>query len=178
MVVDLVGRNAVKVPPYRTVALRLQKLVGSGTFGIADVVRVAREDQTLAALLLRYANSAHYRGVGAIASPCKTPSGASASAGGERAWGLARGVGQRGPLSGLGRHADSRGEAVRRGPRHPGGRGASLHGIVGRLIGILMSLKISVDSPTEWALGTRLTSPRSTMVGAGRFSGHRSALTG
>jgi HD-like signal output (HDOD) protein len=67
-VVDLISRNAVRVPPYPAVAMRLQKLVASGRFGVTDIVRIAREDQAVAAMLLRAANSAHYRGVNQISS--------------------------------------------------------------------------------------------------------------
>src|SRR2546430_15474797 len=48
--------------------MRLQKLVATGRFGVTDIVRVAREDQAVAAMLLRSANSAHYRGVTQIGS--------------------------------------------------------------------------------------------------------------
>jgi HD-like signal output (HDOD) protein len=67
-VVDLISRNAVRIPPYPAVAMRLQKLVASGRFGVTDIVRIAREDQAVAAMLLRAANSAHYRGVNQISS--------------------------------------------------------------------------------------------------------------
>jgi HD-like signal output (HDOD) protein len=67
-VVDLISRSAVRVPPYPAVAMRLQKLVASGRFGVTDIVRIAREDQAVAAMLLRSANSAHYRGVTQIGS--------------------------------------------------------------------------------------------------------------
>jgi HD-like signal output (HDOD) protein len=63
LVVDLIKRDAVRVPPYPAVAMRLQKLVNSTDFGIPDLVRVAGEDQVLAATLLRCANSAMYRGL-------------------------------------------------------------------------------------------------------------------
>lgn len=63
LVIDLISRDAVRVPPYPAVAMRLQKLAGGNEFGVADLVRVAGEDQVLAATLLRAANSALYRGV-------------------------------------------------------------------------------------------------------------------
>jgi HD-like signal output (HDOD) protein len=65
---DLVRREVIRVPPQHSVALRLQALVGSGKYGTGDLVRVVAEDQALAALLLRYANSATFRGVEQITS--------------------------------------------------------------------------------------------------------------
>lgn len=63
LVVDLIARDAIRVPPYPAVAMRLQKTVGSDKFGIPELVKVAGEDQVLAATLLRCANSALYRGL-------------------------------------------------------------------------------------------------------------------
>jgi len=66
--VDLISRDAVKIPPYPSVALRLQRLASGGKFGLADMARIAGEDQALAALLLRHASSGVYRGVTATTS--------------------------------------------------------------------------------------------------------------
>lgn len=63
LVVDLITRDAVRVPPYPAVAMRLSKLVSGGRYGIPDLVKIVGEDQVLAATLLRCANSAAYRGV-------------------------------------------------------------------------------------------------------------------
>ncbi len=68
LVVDLIARDAVKVPPYPAVAMRLQKLIMGGNFGIQDVVKLTSEDQSLSANLLRIANSPNYRGVDKITS--------------------------------------------------------------------------------------------------------------
>ena len=68
LVVDLIARDAVRVPPYPAVAMRLQKLIMGGNFGIQDVVKLTSEDQSLSANLLRIANSPNYRGVDKITS--------------------------------------------------------------------------------------------------------------
>jgi HD-like signal output (HDOD) protein len=68
LIVDLVSRDAVKVPPYPGVAMRLQQLVGGGKYGVAELARLVAEDQTLTAVVLRAANSAATRGVDRITS--------------------------------------------------------------------------------------------------------------
>jgi HD-like signal output (HDOD) protein len=68
LVMDLINRDAIKVPLHPPVAMRLQKVVGSGRFGAADLVKIVGEDQSLAATLLRYANSPKYRGIEQITS--------------------------------------------------------------------------------------------------------------
>lgn len=66
LVVDLIKKDAIKVPPYPAVAMRLQKLVAGGQFGTPELERIVGEDQVLTATLLRYVNSARYRGVSQI----------------------------------------------------------------------------------------------------------------
>jgi HD-like signal output (HDOD) protein len=68
MVIDLISRDAIKVPLHPPVAMRLQKVVASGKFGAADLAKMVGEDQSLAATLLRYANSPKYRGIEQITS--------------------------------------------------------------------------------------------------------------
>jgi HD-like signal output (HDOD) protein len=68
LVMDLITRDAIKVPLHPPVAMRLQKVVGSGKFGAADLAKIVGEDQALAATLLRYANSPKYRGIEQITS--------------------------------------------------------------------------------------------------------------
>ena len=68
MVLDLVARDAIEVPPQPSVALKLQKLITTGQFGTAELAKVVGEDQSLAATLLRYANTARYRGYEQITS--------------------------------------------------------------------------------------------------------------
>lgn len=63
LVVDLIKRDNVNVPPYPVVAMRLQRLVGEEDFGMGDLQRVIGGDPVLAATILRYANSAAFRGV-------------------------------------------------------------------------------------------------------------------
>jgi HD-like signal output (HDOD) protein len=65
---ELVAKDAVEVPPQPSVALRLQKLVSTGRYGVSELASVVGEDQALAATLLRYANSARYRGYEQITS--------------------------------------------------------------------------------------------------------------
>ncbi len=62
-VIDLMNRNALRVPPYPAVAVRLRRIVAHGSYGITDLERIVGEDSSLAATLLRYANSAAYRRV-------------------------------------------------------------------------------------------------------------------
>ena len=63
LVVDLIKRDNVNIPPYPVVAMRLQRLVGEEDFGMGDLQRVIGGDPVLAATVLRYANSAAFRGV-------------------------------------------------------------------------------------------------------------------
>ncbi len=60
-IADVIARNAVSIPPYPANAMRLRSLVGSGTFGLTDLARIVKEDQVLAAAILRAANSAMFR---------------------------------------------------------------------------------------------------------------------
>ena len=62
-VIDLMNRNALRIPPYPAVAVRLRRVIARGDYGIGELERIAGEDQSLAATLLRYANSAVYRRV-------------------------------------------------------------------------------------------------------------------
>ncbi|HXU81827.1 MAG TPA: HDOD domain-containing protein [Polyangia bacterium] len=68
LVIDLINRDALKVPLHPPVAMRLQKVVTSGKYGAADLAKLVGEDQALAATLLRYANSPKYRGIEQITS--------------------------------------------------------------------------------------------------------------
>lgn len=58
---DLIARDAVKIPPYPAVALRLDALVHKNDFGLNDVATLVASDQVLAADVLRCANSTFYR---------------------------------------------------------------------------------------------------------------------
>jgi HD-like signal output (HDOD) protein len=63
LVVDLIKRDNVNIPPYPVVAMRLQRLVSEENYGMGDLQRVIGGDPVLAATILRYANSAAFRGV-------------------------------------------------------------------------------------------------------------------
>lgn len=68
LVVDLIKRNNVNIPPYPIVAMRLQRLVSTDNYGMNDLQRVIGGDPVLAATILRYANSAAFRGVSPAAT--------------------------------------------------------------------------------------------------------------
>ncbi len=68
LVVDLIKRDNVNIPPYPAVAMRLQRLMAGGDYGIADLQRVIEGDPIMAATILRYANSAAFRGVTATST--------------------------------------------------------------------------------------------------------------
>jgi HD-like signal output (HDOD) protein len=63
LVVEIIKRDSVNIPPYPAVAMRLQRLVGGEDYGMDDIQRVIGGDPVLAATILRYANSAAFRGV-------------------------------------------------------------------------------------------------------------------
>jgi len=62
-VIELMNRNALRIPPYPAAAVRLRRVIARGDYGVGELERIAGEDQSLAATLLRYANSAVYRRV-------------------------------------------------------------------------------------------------------------------
>jgi HD-like signal output (HDOD) protein len=59
---ELVARDAVRLPPYPAIALRIQELAHGGDYGLDELARLVRSDPVLAADLLRVANSAYYGG--------------------------------------------------------------------------------------------------------------------
>jgi len=63
LVVDLIKRDNVNIPPYPVVAMRMQRLLEEDDYGMGDLQRVLSGDPILAATILRYANSAAFRGV-------------------------------------------------------------------------------------------------------------------
>jgi HD-like signal output (HDOD) protein len=67
-ILDLVARDAVEIPPYPAVALKIERLVGGGDFGLDELARLVGSDQALAADVLRCANSAVFARGGAVAS--------------------------------------------------------------------------------------------------------------
>jgi putative nucleotidyltransferase with HDIG domain len=67
-IIDLVSRQAVKVPPYPAVAMKVQQLVRRDDFGLDELTKLVASDQGLAADALRLANSAFYSRGSAIAT--------------------------------------------------------------------------------------------------------------
>jgi HD-like signal output (HDOD) protein len=65
---NLALQGNLKIPPYPGVALKLQKLIGDGNYGMADLSRIASSDAVLSATILRMANSAYYRGLARVIS--------------------------------------------------------------------------------------------------------------
>lgn len=66
LISDVIARNAVSIPPYPANAMRLRAMVAGGTFGLTDLGRIVKEDQVLAAAILRAANSAMFRRIDSI----------------------------------------------------------------------------------------------------------------
>jgi HD-like signal output (HDOD) protein len=66
LILDLIARNAVKVPPFPGVALRMQQLVASEKHDVPSLTRLVAADQALTAAVLRAANSSVVRGVDRI----------------------------------------------------------------------------------------------------------------
>ena len=61
---DLVARDAVEIPPYPAVAMKIERLVGGGDFGLDELARLVASDQALAADVLRCGNSASHLRIG------------------------------------------------------------------------------------------------------------------
>jgi HD-like signal output (HDOD) protein len=59
---DRAVAGTVKIPPYPSIALRLQQIVDEGNFGLTDLARIASADAVVTATVLRLANSGFYRG--------------------------------------------------------------------------------------------------------------------
>jgi putative nucleotidyltransferase with HDIG domain len=69
-IADLVARDDVDLPPYPAVALKIERLVGGGDYGLDELARLVQSDQALAADVLRCANSAAFlRGVPVASVP-------------------------------------------------------------------------------------------------------------
>jgi putative nucleotidyltransferase with HDIG domain len=67
-IADLVERDAVELPPYPAVAMKIERLVGGGDYGLDDLSRLVASDQSLAADVLRCANTAAFARGGPVAS--------------------------------------------------------------------------------------------------------------
>jgi putative nucleotidyltransferase with HDIG domain len=60
-VADVVARGEVELPPYPAIAFRIARLVRGGDYGMDELGRLVSSDQSLAADLLRVANSPVYQ---------------------------------------------------------------------------------------------------------------------
>jgi putative nucleotidyltransferase with HDIG domain len=67
-IADLVARDAVEIPPYPAVAMKIERLVGGGDFGLDELARLVASDQALVADVLRCANAAAFARGGPVAS--------------------------------------------------------------------------------------------------------------
>jgi HD-like signal output (HDOD) protein len=65
---DLISRDKIAIPPYPGVAMKLQKLVQSGNYGMNDLAKTAMSDPVVTGSLLRAANSPAYRGTSQVTS--------------------------------------------------------------------------------------------------------------
>jgi putative nucleotidyltransferase with HDIG domain len=63
----LAERDALTLPPYPGIAMRISELVRDGDYALDTLARLVRSDPSLAADLLRVANSAYY-GLGQVVS--------------------------------------------------------------------------------------------------------------
>lgn len=61
-------KGQVNVPAYPAVALKLRRTIADGNFGANDLARVVGADETLAATVLRLANSGFFRGFSRVSS--------------------------------------------------------------------------------------------------------------
>jgi HD-like signal output (HDOD) protein len=59
---DRAVAGTVKIPPYPSIALRLQGIVDEGNYGLVDLARIASSDAVVTATVLRLANSGYFRG--------------------------------------------------------------------------------------------------------------------
>lgn len=60
-VAELIQEDRVRVPPYPSSAMRIQRILSGGDFGLGELVEVMKVDQGLTADILRLANSPFYR---------------------------------------------------------------------------------------------------------------------
>jgi HD-like signal output (HDOD) protein len=65
---DVVSRGNVRVPPYPATALKLQQVLGTDDYTVAQLVEAMRTDPVFTANLLRLANSPFYRRGGEVTS--------------------------------------------------------------------------------------------------------------
>lgn len=65
---ELVARDAVALPAYPAVALRIERLVGGGDYGLDELARLVASDPALAGDVLRLANSASFARSGPVSA--------------------------------------------------------------------------------------------------------------
>lgn len=99
--------GAMKIPPYPSIALRLQGIVDEGNFGLQDLARVASSDAVVTATVLRLANSGYFRGTSRLTALPDAISriGAQELCKAALASSLGSTIGAQGPLAGLRRSA-------------------------------------------------------------------------
>lgn len=66
--VALIQKDAVRIPPYPAIALRINRLIDGGEFGLDDLAKLVEADQGLAAAVLRSANSAYFSAANPVTS--------------------------------------------------------------------------------------------------------------
>ena len=59
-ILGMIARDAIKVPPYPAVVLKLREVTARESYGLSDVLAITSSDQVLAGDVLRCANSALY----------------------------------------------------------------------------------------------------------------------
>ena len=59
-VVRLITNKSIELPTYPGVALKLQRVISSGNYGLPELAKLVESDQALATAVLRTANSAFY----------------------------------------------------------------------------------------------------------------------
>ena len=59
-VVRLITSKSIELPTYPGVALKLQRVISSGNYGLGELAKLVESDQALATAVLRTANSAFY----------------------------------------------------------------------------------------------------------------------
>jgi putative nucleotidyltransferase with HDIG domain len=65
---EMMGTRSIPISPYPGVAMRLQKLVSSQSYGTQDLVKIAGSEPVVVSQLLRTANSAAFVGTGKATS--------------------------------------------------------------------------------------------------------------
>ena len=67
-ILGMIARDAIKVPPYPAVVVKLREVTARESYGLNDVLAITSSDQVLAGDVLRCANSALYGSSGSVTS--------------------------------------------------------------------------------------------------------------